>query len=211
MNPLTHLETEVELAGIKFWDLLNLTSQEAHMRDALKTYKQFIADTPSPGESEQQDKMERILAWRAKGAAASQELETQAKELQAELIKTVQQSNRDKEVAGINVNDLQRLIDQLNAERDQLSESIKELETAKSVDNNLKLEYRSQYSQYIIFFILMVIVVAILFRVQISQESGTKELVILVAAVLFMIYHFFGWIKAIAIGIWRWLNALIHF
>ena len=274
MDPSTHLDTEVEVAGIKSGDLLDLTSHEAHMRDALKSYKQFIADIPSMSEpapasckclpcgtpvtgpnaypsgvcspsttgcssnaatqgtcysstaatcdcatgkpvedvnQAQEDKMKRIMAWRARGAAASQELENHAKALQAKLIKTVHQSDRDKELANINVNGLQKLINKLNTERDQLSESVKELNTAEGVDSNLKVEYRSHHMQYMVFFVVTIIVVAILFRIQASQESGPMELIVLIAAVLFMIYHFSGWINTAAAGLWHWLNGLFNF
>jgi cytochrome bd-type quinol oxidase subunit 1 len=155
--------------------------------------------------------MKRIMAWRARGAAASQELENHAKALQAKLIKTVHQSDRDKELANMNVNGLQKLINKLNTERDQLSESVKELNTAEGVDSNLKVEYRSHHMQYMVFFVVTIIVVAILFRIQTSQESGPMELIVLIAAVLFMIYHFSGWINTAAVGLWHWLNGLFNF
>ena len=62
-----------------------------------------------------------------------------------------------------------------------------------------------------VFFVVTIIVVAILFRIQTSQESGAMEMVVLVASVIFMIYHFSGWIKAAATGFWYWLNGLFHF
>jgi NADH:ubiquinone oxidoreductase subunit 3 (subunit A) len=126
-------------------------------------------------------------------------------------METVRQSDRDKELASMNVNGLQKLINELNTERDQLYESVKELDTAQGVDSNLKVEYRSQHIQYMVFFVVTIIVVAILFRIQTSQESGAMELVVLVASVLFMIYHFSGWIKAAAAGFWHWLNGLFNF
>jgi len=274
MDLPTHLDTEVEVAGIKGRDLLDLTSHEAHMRNALKSYKQIMASVPSidgptatdckclpcgtpatgpnaypsgvcspsttgcssnaatqgtcysstaatcdcaTGKAvtdvnqEQEDKMKRILEWRARGATASQELETHAKALQTKLMETVRQSDRDKELASMNVNGLQKLINELNTERDQLYESVKELDTAQGVESNLKVEYRSQHIQYMVFFVVAIIVVAILFRIQTSQESGAMELVVLIASVLFMIYHFSGWIKAAAAGFWHWLNGLFNF
>ena len=176
MDLPTHLDTELEVAGIKSGDLLDLTSHEAHMRNALKSYKQIMASVPSvddqatdckclpcgapatgpnaypsgvcspsttgcssnaatqgtcysstaatcdcatekpiEGANQTQDEyMKRILEWRARGATASQELEHHAKVLQTKLIKTVRQSDRDKELASMNVNGLQKLINKLN-------------------------------------------------------------------------------------------------
>lgn len=274
MDLLTHLDTEIEVAGIKGKDLLDLTSQEAHMRNALKSYKQIMANAPSinapmatdckclPCETPntdqntytsgvcspsttgcssnaatqgtcysstaatcdcargktvadanqgQHDMMKRIQEWRSQSATASQELQTHAKALKTKLMETVYQSDHDKELASMNVNGLQKLINELNNERDQLFESVKELDTAQGVDSNLKIKYRSQHIQYIVFFIVTIIVVAILFRIQTSQESGAMELVVLIASVLFMIYHFYGWIKRGATGLWHWLNGLFNF
>jgi hypothetical protein len=185
------------------------------MRDALKSYKQFIANAPAINDSNvnkaQEDNMKRILAWRAQGAIASQALETHAKALQTKLMETVHQSDRDKELASINVDGLQKLINELNVERDQLSESVKELDTAQGVDSNLKMEYRSQHVQYIVYFIITIIIVVILFRIQTSQKSGAMELMILIASIIFMFYHFSDWIKAIATGLRHWLNGLFNF
>lgn len=215
MEPPSHLDTEIEVAEIKSSNLLDLRSHEAYMRDALKSYKQFIANAPAINDSNvnkaQEDNMKRILAWRAQGAIASQALETHAKALQTKLMETVHQSDRDKELASINVDGLQKLINELNVERDQLSESVKELDTAQGVDSNLKMEYRSQHVQYIVYFIITIIIVVILFRIQTSQKSGAMELMILIASIIFMFYHFSDWIKAIATGLRHWLNGLFNF
>lgn len=215
MEPPSHLDTEIEVAEIKSSNLIDLRSHEAYMRDALKSYKQFIANAPAINDSNvnkaQEDNMKRILAWRAQGAIASQALETHAKALQTKLMETVHQSDRDKELASINVDGLQKLINELNVERDQLSESVKELDTAQGVDSNLKMEYRSQHVQYIVYFIITIIIVVILFRIQTSQKSGAMELMILIASIIFMFYHFSDWIKAIATGLRHWLNGLFNF
>lgn len=215
MEPPSHLDTEIEVAEIKSSNLLDLRSHEAYMRDALKSYKQFIANAPAINDSNvnkaQEDNMKRILAWRAQGAIASQALETHAKALQTKLMETVHQSDRDKELASINVDGLQKLINELNVERDQLSESVKELDTAQGVDSNLKMEYRSQHVQYIVYFIITIIIVVILFRIQTSQKSGAMELMILIASIIFMFYHFSDWIKAIATGLRHWLTGLFNF
>lgn len=274
MDLPTHLDTEVEVAGIKNRDLLDLTSHESHMRNALKSYKQIMANMPSidgpmttdckclpcgtPNTDQntytsgvcspsttgcssnsatqgtcysstaatcdcttgkmvadanqgQNNNMKRIQEWRAQSATASQELQTHAKALQTKLMETVHQSDHDKELASMNVNGLQKLINELNTERDQLFESVKELDTAQGVDSNLKIVYRSQHIQYMVFFIVTIIVVAILFRIQTSQESGAMELVVLIASVLFMIYHFSGLIKTTFTGFWHWLNGLFNF
>ena len=270
----THLDTEVEVAGIKGKDLLDLKSHEAHMRNALKSYKQIMASVPtvagptatdckcllcgtqatgpnayqsgvcSPSTTgcssnaatqgtcysstaatcdcatgnaisdvnqDQEDKMKRIQEWRARGATASQEVELHAKALQTKLMETVRQSDRDKELASMNVNGLQKLINKLNAERDQLSEGVKELNTAQGVDSDLKMEYRSHHMKYIVFFVLTIIIIAILLRIQTSNESGIMELIVLIAAVLFMIYHLSGWIKMVVTGLWHRLNGLFNF
>lgn len=274
MNMLTHLDTEVEVAGIKGKDLLDLTSHEAHMRNALKSYKQIMASVPtvagptatdckclpcgtqatgpnayqsgvcSPSTTgcssnaatqgtcysstaatcdcatgnaisdvnqDQEDKMKRIQEWRARGATASHEVELHAKALQTKLMETVRQSDRDKKLATMNVNGLQKLINKLNAERDQLSEGVKELNTAQGVDSDLKMEYRSHHMKYIVFFVLTIIIIAILLRIQTSNESGLMELIVLIAAVLFMIYHLSGWIKMVVTGLWHRLNGLFNF
>lgn len=326
MNAPTHLETEVETRGIKKADLLDLTTQEAQMRDALKAYNQFMADIPSldssqytaacnclscgtavsgpnaftsgycdptsaanpcspsyvPGPSaaeksfrmwgtytcqqmqdlwgvcnngadpnhqvimancpstcgvapaacysstdvrcdcgtqqaaipenqQQQEIVQRITEWKARGAAVSQDLESHAKLLQTKLMETVRQSDQDKEIANTNVTGLQSLINNLNVERDKIAAKRDELNTAQGVDSNLKIEYKSQHLQYIVLFLVLLVVVGILLRIQTSQESGAMELVVLVASVLFMIYHFSNWIITAADDLWVWLNGLFNF
>jgi len=224
MNEPTHLESEVETRGIKKADLLDLTTGESQMRDAIKKYRQFMADKPSvtdiaaqvqgsgaSGQDIQRGVMAGITKWNARGAAVGQELEDKAKMLQAKLMETVRQSNRDKELASMNVHGLQKLIQKLNVERDQLMESVGELNTAQGIDDSLKVEYRSQHVQYIVFFIVMLIVVGLLFRIQTSQESGSVELLVLIASILFIVYHFSNWIMATADDFWDWLNGLFNF
>ena len=218
----TNFDNEVQAHEIKKTDLLDLTSQEAQMRDALKTYNQFIADKPSidvllanSADSDQHNDIEEdiintIQKWYDKGTTVSNKLDREMSKLKDELLNTVSQSNRDSKLTNMNISDLQDIIDKLNNERDKIKNSVAELNTAKAIDTNMKYEYRSHHLQYFIFFIITIIVFTLLFRIQTTQTSGSMEFVILVIAVLFLVYHFSGWVISIANYLWSWLKVIFY-
>ena len=223
MKSPIYFDSQVQEHEIKKSDLLDLTSQEAQMRDALKTYNQFIADKQSidilSSYSIQEDNnndieehvINAIKKWNDQGIKVSNKLEKEMLKLKSELLNTVSQSNRDTEIANMNISGLQDIIDKLNSERDEIKNSVTEFNTAKAIDNNMKYEYRSHHLQYFLFFIITIIVFALLFRIQTTQSSGSMEFVILVIAVLFLVYHFSGWIISILNYLWSWLKAIFYF
>ena len=225
MNYSMNLDTKVEKTGFNNTDLLDLTSREAHMRDALKSYQQFIADKPSiaqltadarsSGVSDpnivQKDIEMALFEWNARGVTAGQALEEQAKSLQTKLMKSVGEGDRDKEIADMNIDGLQKLINKLNDERDQIAASVDELNTARGVDSHVKVEYKAQYMHYITLLCIILVLFGVLSRIQASQESGAMEMVVLVAAVAFMVYYFSGWAITATQDTWDWLNRVFRF
>jgi hypothetical protein len=152
-----------------------------------------------------------LFEWNARGVTAGQALEEQAKSLQTKLMKSVGEGDRDKEIADMNIDGLQKLINKLNDERDQIAASVDELNTARGVDSHVKVEYKAQYMRYITLLCIILVLFGVLSRIQASQESGAMEMVVLVAAVAFMVYYFSGWAITATQDTWYWLNRVFRF
>ena len=215
MENITQLDQDVEKRAFNKTDLKELWELEQEINVSLKQYNKSLKNKPPTvskyTEKDAQKQMADLKAWQSHHKEASDKLHQDAQKLTSRLLKTVAQSDRDKELAHMNVNGLQNLVKQLNSERDLIMAGVEELNTVQGLDSNLKLEYRSQYYHYIVFFIVMIIIGWLLIRIQLSHESSAVELVILIAAVLVLVYHFYNWIWAVADDFWDWLNGLFNF
>ena len=216
MENITHLDKEVELRAFNKPNLKDLWQIEQDMRTSLKEYNKSTADSkdliiPYKDDDTNDDMVKQLKKWKTNHYKASEKLQSDATILAQKLQDTVVQSEHDKKLASMNISGLQNLVQQLNEERDLIVAGVSELNTAQGLDENLKIEYRSEYYHYIVFFIVMIIVVWLLTRIHMSQESSAAELVILIVSVLVLIYHFYNWIWTVADDFWDWLNGLFNF
>ena len=143
--------------------------------------------------------------WTSKGIIASQNLETKAKSLESTILKNLTKSDRDKDIANMNISGLDKMITNLNKQRDDIIKNVDELKTLNAVDTNLKMEYKSEYIQYTAFFTMMIIVTGLLIRIQRSEISGSAELVVLVLAILYLIYHVSSYLTSPVTSLFKWL------